>query len=103
MTETPKADATRIGIECLMVWIERDRQAAAEHIVGLQFDPDGPGATEMIVGLCNVGMMLVFHLAKQLGVESADYAGYVAKSYEILNHLSMSGLPTEPEDPESAG
>jgi hypothetical protein len=84
MDETnPATAATRIAVECLTLWMETDRQTAAEHIASLQHDPDGPGADRIIVGLLNLSMLLVFELAHAQGADDIrERAG------EILRNLS---------------
>ena len=46
---------TRVGVECLTLWMEPDRVSAALHIALLKQDPDE--ADGMIVGLLNLNAM----------------------------------------------
>jgi hypothetical protein len=84
MDETNKATpSTRVAIEFLTLWMESDRQSAAEHIAHVLDDPNGPGAQSVIVGQLNLGMLLVFELAHAQGAEDIrERAG------EILRNLS---------------
>ena len=91
-TDTPKADATRVAIECLMLYMEQDRMAALEHIAALRANPDGPGPDTIIVGLLNLSMWLGFQLAKAHGAAPDDYEQAVR---EILSHLSIEAMPPE--------
>jgi hypothetical protein len=74
-TPNPATDATRVAIEFLTLWIGPDRQFAAEHIVQVTHDPDGPGSTQAIVGLLNLSMLLALQLAKANG--ATDYLAWV--------------------------
>ena len=79
----PATASTRVAVECLTLWMESDRQAAAEHIARLRHEPDGPGADSIIVGLLNLSMLLVLELANAQGAEDiAKRAG------EYLRNLS---------------
>jgi hypothetical protein len=75
--------ATRVAIECLTLWLESDRPSAAKRIARLQHDPDGPGADTIIVGLLNLGMLLVVELARAQGAEDL-----CKRAGEILRNLS---------------
>jgi hypothetical protein len=86
MSETnPAAAATRVAIECVTLWLESDRQSAAEHIAGLQHDPDGPGADRIIAGLLSLSHLLVLMLAHERGGGADDL---VEKARGILQKLS---------------
>jgi len=88
MTEPNEATAaTRVAIEFLMLWIESNRSFAAEHILRVLDDPDGPGRERVVSGLLNLSMFLGFELAKANG--AADYPAWVR---EYLGRLSP-GLP----------
>jgi hypothetical protein len=63
----PATAATRVAIEFLTLWLEQDRQVAAEHIVQVVNDPDGPGGTQAIIGLLNLSMIIELQLAKANG------------------------------------
>ena len=67
MTTLNQPPATRVAIECLMLWIEHDRSAAAEHIAGVLHGSDGPGPDYVVAGLLNLNMLLGFELAKANG------------------------------------
>jgi hypothetical protein len=86
MDETnPATAATRLAIECVTLWMEPDRQLAAESIAEIQYDPDGPGADTIIVGLLNVSHLLVLMLAKERGAGDDDL---VDKARSILQTMS---------------
>jgi hypothetical protein len=61
--------STRVGIECLTLWMESDRHFAIDHVRRLMDDPEGPGAYGPIVGLLNLSMLLAVELAKAQGAE----------------------------------
>jgi hypothetical protein len=84
MDETnPATASTRLAIEFLTLWMESDRESAAEHIGRVLDDPDGPGPHSAIVGLLNLGVLLVFELAHEQDAEDIrERAG------EILRNLS---------------
>jgi hypothetical protein len=48
----PTTTSTRVAVECLMLWLERDRASAALHIAQLKQDPSE--ADELIVGVLNL-------------------------------------------------
>lgn len=79
----PATAATRVAIECLTLWLESDRDAAAGHIAGLQYDPGGPGADTIIGGLLNLSMLLVLELAQAQHAEDIR-----ERACEILHKLS---------------
>ena len=56
---------TRVGVECLTLWMEPDRVSAALHIALLKQDPDE--ADGMIVGLLNLSHKLLLKLARERG------------------------------------
>ena len=85
MNEMPPTTAyTRVAVECLMLWLERDRASAALHIAQLKQDPDE--ADEMIVGLLNLSHKLLLKLAKEQGATPYDLE---KKEREILCDLSL--------------
>jgi hypothetical protein len=87
MDETnPAAAATRVGVECLTLWLEQDRQRAIDHIANLQVDPSGPGPTGLIIGLLNLSSWLVATLAEAQGAATDDELR--EKAGEILSELS---------------
>lgn len=47
----PATASIRVAVECVTLWLESDRESAAEYIVQLLHDPDGPSADTMIAGL----------------------------------------------------
>jgi hypothetical protein len=81
------AAATRVAIEFLMLWMEPNRQSAAEHIVRVLDDSDGPGRYQVVAGLLNLSMIFAFEAAKANG--AADYPAWVG---EYLRRHSP-GLP----------
>ena len=84
MTDPNQATAaTRMAIEFLMLWMESNRQSAAEHIVRVLDDPGGPGRDSVIAGLLNLSMIFAFEAAKANG--ATDYPAWVA---EYLRHHS---------------
>jgi hypothetical protein len=70
----PATAATRVAIEFLTLWLEQDRQFAAEHIFEVVNDPDGPGTVQAIVGLLNLSMIIELQLAKANG--ATDYLAW---------------------------
>jgi hypothetical protein len=76
-------DATRIAIEFLTLWMERDRSRAAEHITKVMTDPDAPETAHVIAGLLNLNMFTIFELAKANNATDA-----VAWAGEYLRSLS---------------
>ena len=85
MNEMPPTTAsTRVAVECLMLWLERDRASAALHIAQLKQDPEE--ADEMIVGLLNLSHKLLLKLAKEQGATPYDLE---KKEREILCDLSL--------------
>jgi hypothetical protein len=79
-------EATRVAVECLTIWLETDKEKAAEHIAHLQHSPDGPGATTMISGFLNLGELLVLSLAKERGAGGEDIR---QKAGDILREWSV--------------
>jgi hypothetical protein len=65
-------EATRVAIECLRIWLETDKEKAAEHLAHLQHSPDGPGARTMISGFLNLSELLVLSLAKERGANAGN-------------------------------
>jgi hypothetical protein len=87
MDETnPATAAMRFAIECVTLWMEPDRQLAAESIAELQYDHDGPGADTIIAGLLNLSHLLVLMLAKERGAGADDL---VEKARSILQKMSQ--------------
>jgi hypothetical protein len=78
-------EATRVAIECLTIWLETDKEQAAEHVAHLQHSPDGPGASTMISGFLNLSELLVLSLAKERG---ADAGNVREKAGDILREWS---------------
>jgi hypothetical protein len=69
-------DATRIAIEFLTLWMEQDRNGAAEHITRVMTDPEGPQTAHVVAGLLNLNMFTIFELAKANGAADAvQWAG----------------------------
>jgi hypothetical protein len=66
----PATAATQVAVECLTLWLQ-DRQRAIDHIANLEFDPSGPGPTNLIVGLLNLSAWLLISLAETQG-EATD-------------------------------
>jgi len=81
----PATANTRVGIECLTLWMESDTLGAANHIANLQHDPDGPGTGAIISGLLNLSQLLVMMLAKERGARGE---ALVEGAHEILRDLS---------------
>jgi hypothetical protein len=79
----PATASTRVAVEFLTLWMESDRQGAAEHIWQVLSDPDGPGAHSVIAGQLNLSMILVLELAKAQGAEDIQ-----ERAGEILRSLS---------------
>jgi hypothetical protein len=61
----PTTTSTRVAVECLMLWLERDRASAALHIAQLKQDPSE--ADELIVGVVNLSHQLLLKLARDRG------------------------------------
>jgi hypothetical protein len=78
-------EATRVAIECLTIWLETDKEKAAEHIAHLQHSPDGPGASTMISGFLNLSELLVLNLAKERGANTGNVQ---EKAGDILREWS---------------
>jgi hypothetical protein len=78
-------DDTRVAIECLTVWLEGDRDKAAEHIARLLNRPDGPGASRIISGFLYLSELLVLSLANERG---ADATNMRQKAGDILREWS---------------
>lgn len=76
-------DATRIAIEFLTLWMERDRNRAAEHITKVMTDSNGPETAHVVAGLLNLNMFTIFELAKANGAPDA-----VAWAGDYLRSLS---------------
>jgi hypothetical protein len=66
----PATAATQVAVECLTLWLQ-DRQRAMDHIANLEFDPSGPGPTNLIVGLLTLSAWLLVSLAETQG-EATD-------------------------------
>jgi hypothetical protein len=66
----PVTAATQVAVECLTLWLQ-DRQRAIDHIANLEFDPSGPGPTNLIVGLLTLSAWLLVSLAETQG-EATD-------------------------------
>jgi len=95
MDETnPATAATEVAVECLTLWLQ-DRQRAIDHIASLEFDPNGPGPTSLIVGLLNLSSWLLLSLAETQG--EATEVDLVERATTILHKLS------ERLDEEEAG
>jgi hypothetical protein len=75
---------TRVGVECLTLWMEPDRVSAALHIALLKQDPDE--ADSMLVGLLNLSHKLLLKLARERGATPYDVR---KKCHEILRDLSL--------------
>jgi hypothetical protein len=80
----PTTTSTRVAVECLTLWLERDRASAALHIAQLRQDPEE--ADELIVGLLNLSHKLLLKLAKDRGATPYDLE---KKEREILSNLSL--------------
>jgi hypothetical protein len=80
----PTTAHTRVGVECLTLWMEPDRVSAALHIALLKQDPDE--ADGMIVGLLNLSHRLLLKLARERGATPYDL---MRKRREILCDLSL--------------
>ena len=83
MTDSQATDATRIAIEFLTLWMERDRDRAAEHITGVMTNPGAPEPAHVVAGLLNLNMFTIFELAKANGATDA-----VAWAGDYLRNLS---------------
>jgi hypothetical protein len=81
----PATAATEVAVESLTLWLE-DPQQAINHIANLEFDPSGPGATSLIVGLLNLSSWLLLSLAETQG-EATDVE-LQEKATSILRKLS---------------
>jgi hypothetical protein len=81
----PATAATRLAVEFLTLWLESDRQGAAQHIERVVSDPSGPAVHSIIAGQCNLGMFLVLMLAKERGA-GAD--NIMETAHGILRDLS---------------
>ena len=80
----PTTTSTRVAVECLTLWLERDRASAALHIAQLRQNPEE--ADELIVGLLNLSHKLLLKLAKDRGATPYDLE---KKEREILSDLSL--------------
>jgi hypothetical protein len=80
---------TRLAVEFLTLWLERDRAAAAEHIAHVLNDPEEPDAASIIAGLLNLNMLTLLQLAKAQGAktdeELYDRAGEILR--DLAPHL----------------
>jgi hypothetical protein len=86
MDETnPTIAATEVAVECLTLWLQ-DRQRAIDHIANLEFDPSGPGATNLILGLLDLSSWMLLSLAETQG-EATDVE-LQEKATTILGKLS---------------
>jgi hypothetical protein len=79
--------ATEVAVECLALWLQQDPQRAIDHIVNLELDPNGPGPTNLILGLLNLSSWLLISLAETQG-EATDVE-LVEKAISILRKLSQ--------------
>jgi hypothetical protein len=83
-------NAIRTAIECLTLWLEGDDPEArilnASYIAGLINDPDGPGPTEMVSGVLNLGLYLLLDLMKEQG---ADPPEDVDRARSYLQELAL--------------
>jgi hypothetical protein len=77
---------TRIAVEFLTLWMESDRRGAAKHISMLLNDPEEPETAEIVAGLLNLNMLILFELAKAHGATDKDMR---QKAGEILRDLSQ--------------
>lgn len=84
--EGPK-DSTRLAIEFLNVWMDRDREAAAAHIAGVLDAEDGPSTDFVIAGLLNLSHFLVLERAKAKGATGTEDVERQAR--EFLSYLSL--------------
>ena len=80
----PTTAHTRVAVECLTLWMERDRVSAALHIALLKQQPGE--ADGIIVGLLNLSHKLLLKLAKERGATPFDA---LDKAQEILSDLSL--------------
>ena len=80
--------ATRLAVEFLTLWMEPDRQGAADHISRVLNDPHGPARDSVIVGHLNLSMLLVLELARARGAEDGDKL--MERAGEFLRNLSRS-------------
>jgi hypothetical protein len=88
MDEMSQANAfTRIGLECLTLWMESDRLDAADHIARLREEPNGPQPEGIMVGLLSLADILVVKLAKERGATTIE--DLATGVHEILRDLSQ--------------
>jgi hypothetical protein len=80
----PTTTSTRVAVERLTLWLERDRAGAALHIAQLRQNPEE--TDEMIVGLLNLSHKLLLKLARERGATPYDVR---KKCHEILRDLSL--------------
>jgi hypothetical protein len=76
-TPNPATAATRIAIEFLTLWLEDNRQAAAEHMYDVLHDPASPQVEALIAGLLNLSMLFAFEAAKANGAAPDRYVAWV--------------------------
>ena len=89
MDEMTLANAyTRIGLECLTLWMESDRLDAADHIARLEEEPNGPQAEGIMVGLLCLADILAVKLAKERGATTAEDVARGA--HQVLRDLSQN-------------
>jgi hypothetical protein len=63
---------TRIAVDYLTVWMEQDQLTAANYIIAVLNDPNGPGVFNIVAGQLNLGMLLMAMLAQAHGAVTAD-------------------------------
>lgn len=70
-----RVDATRVAIEALTLWMEKGPEArlnAAKHIADLALDNGPSGSTQLVSGLLNLSMFLVYLAAKEQSATGDD-------------------------------
>jgi hypothetical protein len=90
-TPSDSTAATRVAVELLNVWLERDTPPiqAVQYIYNVLEAPETPGIKQVILGQLHLAELLLLMLAKARGANPYELR---AKAHELLRWLS-EGLP----------
>ncbi len=80
--------ATRIAVECLTLWLQPGAEAwvaAAEHMVELMGTPINATSIDMVSGLLNLNVWVLFDLMKERGLSLHEADAGVARYLQDLS------------------
>ena len=90
MDETdPAVAGTRIAVQFLQLWLEKDRLSPAD-IEGVLEGPKRPNVNQVIAGQLNLNVLLLFTLAEEHGANVNDTNDMRETARGILQDLSAN-------------